>query len=48
MGKRPSTPIMTVPAVLVEAVKSKRVISFLGTKRQRDEYKKTSGASATT
>ena len=30
MGKRPSTPMITIPAVLVEAVKSKRVIPFLG------------------
>jgi hypothetical protein len=30
MGKGPVTPVNKMPAVLVEAVKSKRVIPFLG------------------
>ncbi len=30
MGKRPSTAMISLPAVLIEAVKSKRVIPFLG------------------
>jgi hypothetical protein len=30
MGKKPTTPPISIPEVLVEAVKSKRVIPFLG------------------
>jgi tetratricopeptide (TPR) repeat protein/cold shock CspA family protein len=39
MGKRPVTPVIKIPAVLVEAVKSKRVIPFLGAGASKESKK---------
>jgi hypothetical protein len=36
MGKKPAAPVVKIPAVLIEAVKSKRVIPFLGAGASRE------------